>query len=464
MQTGLIYYAPRCAPAWDDGADNGGATYRGVTADTITVLVFREAKNEIVSTILEPEGLRATREQEVAFMDAAEIFLNTHYEFFGRTLDLVMFDAPSCPETTPDVPACKEAAREAAAQDPFAVLWMVPSYPEVFDEWVREGIISVGGWHFDDSYFTGRRPYRYDPFMDGTQTADFIAEYYCTKMANQMATHSGAVIHSSYPNGGARGQVPRRVGIVTPDLEANILAAERVKSLIAACDATEPVVVGYDPDPTRGAQQAGANTTAFIDAQVTTVICMCDPIAPVFRTNNMTRNAYFPEFLLPGSGLLDYDKLGRLYDRQQMAHAFGPSHLNQPVDHSESDASIAWNEAGNSGDACGACNLPWTYYQLLGAMLQSAGPNLTPATVEQGMLNLPDRGGWAESGGDPRRPLSRYGVGDYTGISDMREVYWDANATSRLDGRPGAYVPMNDGTRYEHGQIPAGLDVPVAPS
>src|SRR5690606_11792912 len=36
-----IYTAPNCVPEWDDDADNGGATWQGVTADTITVVVYQ---------------------------------------------------------------------------------------------------------------------------------------------------------------------------------------------------------------------------------------------------------------------------------------------------------------------------------------------------------------------------------------------------------------------------------------
>lgn len=32
--------APNCVPLWDDTADNGGATHNGVTADSITVVVY----------------------------------------------------------------------------------------------------------------------------------------------------------------------------------------------------------------------------------------------------------------------------------------------------------------------------------------------------------------------------------------------------------------------------------------
>lgn len=460
-QHGLIYHAPPCVPRWPSDADNGGATYRGVTADEVTVVVFRENRNEQVTTLLAAEGLRATEAQEVAFMEAAEAFLNDHYEFYGRTVNLVRHRAMNCPETPPDVPACRQAAREMIRElDPFAVIWDVPTYPEVFDEFTRAGVISIGGWHFDNRFVAGRRPYRWDVFMDGTATATFVGEYYCKKLANENATHSGEVIH---PQIGARGQVPRRLGIVAPDTDAQFGPARHLASIVESCDQNPPFLIGYDQDIETGARQANAITQALIDAGVTTVVMIADPIAPIFRTNNQTRNGYFPEILMAGSGLLDYDKLGRLYDQQQMRHAFGPSHLAEPYPHSRSNATVMWRAAGNSGDACQSCNLPASYFSLLGTMIQSAGPNLNPLTVERGMHALPDRGGWAESGGDARQELFRFGQGNYTGLNDIREVYWSRSASSPIDGRPGAYVAMNDGRRYAPGELTSTFDVPVAP-
>ena len=56
----------------------------------------------------------------------------------------------------------------------------------------------------------------------------------------------------------------------------------------------------------------------------------------------------------------------------------------------------------------------------------------------------------------------RFGPGDY---NDCREVYWDASATSKIDGKKGAYVDVNGGRRYEpnRNQLPSGLTIPVKP-
>ena len=107
--------------------------------------------------------------------------------------------------------------------------------------------------------------------------------------------------------------------------------AARVKSLVQKCSGKDVPVFTYQSDINRAAEQTRVTVAGLINAKVTTVVCMCDAIAPVFLTNGMTQNSYFPEHLLPGANLLDYDVLGRLYDPPQWAHAFGPSQLTTPV-------------------------------------------------------------------------------------------------------------------------------------
>ena len=94
-----------------------------------------------------------------------------------------------------------------------------------------------------------------------------------------------------------------------------------------------------------------------------------------------------------------------------------------------------------------------------------AGPNLNPINVEKAVLSLPPVGGWEASGHRPDITLANFGRGDYTALGDAKEAYWSASARSRVDGKQGAYVPVNGGRRYKLGEWPAGLTgIPVYPT
>ena len=450
-QTGLIYRSPPCVAKWT-GGDNGGATYAGVTDKEVTIVGFYEKPNPQVNALLESQGLATSPQDRDAFNAAAMEFVNKHYEFYGRKLKLVTIEA-DCPQTPQNVPACKESARRVARMKPFMVFWQQsPIYSSVFDEFVRAGVVSLGGWNFDERMFTQRRPYRYDVFMDGTRMVRHVAEYYCKKLAGKNATHAGRVIH---PTIGSRDTTRRKLGVVVADDPANIPSAQLLKQLVESCDGQKVEVFPYASDITRAAEQSSATTAALIQAKVTTIVCLCDPITPVFSTQGRTRQNYYPEWVLPGGGLLDYDLLARLYDPAQWEHAFGPSHLalSRPIPQSE--AGKVWTATGRPGAPCSGCNVPWSYINMAASLVQMAGPDLNPLTVERGALSLPTSGGNGTG-----YELFKLGQNDYTGLEDVREVYWSRTAVSRVDGKPGAYVEIDGGRRWMIGTWTREFKIP----
>lgn len=448
---------PPCAPKWVGGADNGGATYQGVTKDKVTIVYFSSIPNEQVNAVLEPQGLATTEKQNIAAMDAYVDFLNKRYETYGRTVEYIRV-VGKCPTSPPDYDSCIAAAQEVVKLKPFAVIWGTPLYASVFDVFAKNGIISAGGWHFDERFFNQRRPFRYDYYMDGTESADHIAEYYCKKMSGGAATHAAQIIH---PSIGGR-DTPRKLGIIVPEIEANVLTAQRVAAKVKECGGGEVPVLTYESDIERATEQTQATVSKLISEKVTTVTCMCDPIAPAFLTKGMSGNRYIPEFLIPGLGLIDYDLLGRLYDPEIMSHAFGPSHLGLNIPLDDTDQARAWRDVGREGHPCGnnGCGILWNGVKLVATGIHMSGPNLNPLTFEKGMLEtLPD------AGGVPDLPLERFGPNDYTSLSDAKEVYWSNTAPSSIDGKAGSYIPVANGKRYQLGQWAKGLDqIPVPAS
>jgi hypothetical protein len=449
---------PPCVPKFE--GDNGGATYQGVTADSIKIVWFDAKPNDQVNAILATQGLAVPYDESVAYRKLAIKFVEKHFETYGRKLD-VQFVMGDCPTTPPDYDKCNAAAQEVVKMKPALVIWGTSLYASVFDIWAKAGIPSLGGWQFEQRFFNDRRPYRYDPFMDGTQVGAHIAEYYCKKMAKRKADHTGRIIHATI---GQRGQVDRKLGIVTPEIEANVLAAKEVAAKVKDCGGVDVPVFTYESDIERASEQTAATVSGLIQAKVTTVACMCDPIAPAFLTNGMDGANYHPEFLLTGEQFQDADLVGRLYNPNQMAHAFGIRTINAQIPLDQQDAAIVWRDMGNQGHACGSngCGIEWSYADLLGTAIQMAGPNFNPLSMEKGLLTMKPQGGWEASGHNHNVVLAKFGPNDYTSVSDTAEVYWDANKQSEVDGKNGAWVEVNGGRRYELGQWGGDLSaIPV---
>lgn len=449
-QFDLLLNNPSCKPK--HVGPNAGASYKGVTAETVKIVQWEYVPNAAVDAVLAPQGLGTTRSDREALDAAAKTFIEENYELYGRKLEIVRV-ATECPTSPQDVPKCKAEARRIIDMQPFIVIIGTVNYPEIYDEFARAGIITLGGWHWPQSYFTQRRPFRWDLFADGNQSAEVVAEYYCKKLKGKTATHAGVTIHPQIPQGR---NTPRKVGILTPDRDTDVATAEVMAQKLAPCSGGKPLIVKYSPDINTASNQAEGYTQRLIAEGITTVICFCDPVVPAILTKTFTRLTYFPEHLMTGTGLLDYDLLGRLYDERQWAHAFGPGHLFDPLPFDQQEVSRMWRASGAEGQPCRACNLNWSYYALTASMIHEAGPDLNPGTVEKGLLNAKPYGG-----DRPGSVLVKLGPGDYTVVSDAREVHWSSSAVSKIDGRPGAYITMNNSARYEIGEWNASFTVPV---
>ena len=443
-QFGELTTAPPCIPKFK--GKNAGATYTGVTATEVKIVWYQAKENPTVTGVLRPLGLAQSREDERTYLQAAEQFINSKFELFGRKVKIQAFEG-QCNYAPADVPCLRSEAQQIAKSiKPFAVVWATAVGVEFFEELSKAKIINAGGWNFDDSFNIQNRPYHYDIFMGGSQQAKLAGEYWCKKLAGKPARYAGD------PN--LRSKV-RKLGIVTPDAPVNTKSAEELAGIVRKCDSNGAQISTYASDTTRAGEQSIAGTARFKNEGVTTVMFFSDPIGPVFATGAATRQEYFPEYTMAGSGLVDYDLLARLYDQKQWANAFGPSDLPEFTPFDQSDTVKVWHAAGRQGLPNKANQLGWTYLSFISAGIMGAGPTVNPLNFEQALLTSEPIGGW-DKVHDPKMTYVKFGKGDYTALSDAREAYWDAKAISVIDGKPGAYVSLNGGQRYKLGEWPPG--------
>ncbi|HVL80091.1 MAG TPA: hypothetical protein VM840_00685, partial [Actinomycetota bacterium] len=447
-QQNVTITSPPCVPRWQ--GDNGGATYQGVTAEEVTVIRYRPRSNAQVDTILRSQGLASSPEEEKHAQDAFARFFEKRYEFYNRKIKWVAIQG-ICEISPPDMPCFRDEARRLNAEHrPFAMFYTTATVQwELFDQWTQLGVVNIGGWHFTSEFNTQRRPFHWDVFMDGTRTARNVAEYWCKKMAGKNATLAGdPLMHNRR----------RKLGIITQRFPPTQKNAEDLRAMVTGgmCGGPNDAAgIQTTPSDIYSAQQTAVTAMERLQEEgATTIVMLSDPIGPRFFTTAATSQRYYPEHLLAGSGLIDYDVLGRLYDTSQWVNAFGPGHLAEPIPFRESDAAKAAADVGVSNVYSGA-NLLYAYMSLVASMVQMAGPNLNPATVERGVLNLPPSGGW-ERTRNPASVLVKFGPGDYTAIEDSRHTRWDPSATSKIDGGRGAYISFEGGRRFEVGRWPGG--------
>src|SRR5690606_35710988 len=140
---------------------------------------------EQVNAILATQGLAASKEETDAMVQATIDWMQQTYEFYGREIayEHVVGD---CTLTPPDPAKSRQAAAEVAKEQPLFVIHGAGG-SSTHDVWAQNGIVSLGGPTQANQFFAGRRPFRWDLFPNGHETADWIAEYACKKLVGKNA-------------------------------------------------------------------------------------------------------------------------------------------------------------------------------------------------------------------------------------------------------------------------------------
>jgi hypothetical protein len=466
-QAGPTYYMPACSPTYTPYPH---ATMTGVSATQIKFVYWVAQGNAEVNAILNEEGLAETPAQSCADAQAWTGELQKRWELYGR--QLVSMDGPGansgkaagkcnfaffqsqCNLTPPDIQCLQAEADTIAAMKPSLVV-APAAFPEFYIRLTEDHVFTVGGSaggeNVPESYYDQLAPYWYNIFPSGTQTDRQLAEFYCQKLVGRPVQFAGKGAADVIPLTGAA--PTRKLGIIYPNNGDTIekQVADYLASLVSQCGGQGTQEYSYASDITTAQQQSSTTVAAIKQAHVTTLVCLCDPIAPVFSTNTLDEQQYHPEWLIPGSGLLDYDVLAQLYNANEMKYAFGPSELANPIPFASSDATKAWQDTGNSGQPDGAANLAWAYFSFMGSAFQLAGPDPTAASIRQGLSSAP------LAGGIPTETLIDYHAPfPWTAIKDFREVWYCPTDKSPINNQPGAYQAAFSGKRFQIGQLTGG--------
>jgi hypothetical protein len=427
-------YSPPCLRF---NGDNGGATSKGVAGDTITV-AMREPEMFDVGTNNQGRITDTPADLKRSVLAFADYF-NRVYQTYGRKVQIAFYKPK-----TPFLAGAEGGHQEEANADALTVGQEIKAFadlsasaPAFADALARQGVIGYGTFHLSKSWYQARAPYAWAGLPDCTWIAEQSMDYVIKRLGQGPAKWAGDP---------ALRTKPRAIGLVVPDSPLYQECGNHAEAIYKAAGFKFARRVNYPLNFNQSSQTATNVVAQMKAAGVTTVMCMCDPLLPYFATPQANQQNYHPEWLVAGFGATDTDIVGQFYDQAQWSHAFGMGVVGELRSGYESESYRAYKAVRNDEPAQ---LRDIVYYPLvwLFTCLQMAGPNLTPKTFEAGCFSLPARQG--ELG------LMKFGPGDYTAVSDAREIYWDAEATSPWNNRKGRYVATLGGQRFS-GPWPQG--------
>ena len=447
-------YALPCVAAF--AGDNGGATTRGVTPDTVKI-VRRSFPTSANSQAID-QGLRdagfATDEEADSIRDRFISYLDENYELYGRKIEWIDYESQFSNATQEALGAgregaCADVTRIVEEIGAFAATGGSGNFAECAAE--RELLVFQGAAYFSETFYRSHHPHVWNTAMECERISAHLAEYIGKRLAGKPAVHAGSAAvaastrsFATYVPDNDEYQRCTRITEQTLQAEYGVDAGPRYN---------------YQLDISRFQQQALEAVIQFKAAEVTTLVLAADPFSTMFLTQAADEQDWHPEWLLIGVAGTDTDQFGRAYSAEQVeGHMFGLSQL--------SDTGAIFGASGEPGALLrklDGTDIPngttGDLYSLVHIynFLQAAGPDLTAGNIAMGVQTLPPLG-------EPDRPVGlwHYAIGsdggpegDHTAVDDSREVYWDPAAPSVDEpGKVGRWVATYDGKRFRNGEWP----------
>jgi hypothetical protein len=456
-QKGISRYMPPCVKFI---GDNGGTTSRGVTKDRVLVMRYFAQRDPGTQAILQGAQLADDPAVVKRAYTALFAYSNQHYETYHRQIVFEDYAASGGP--TDDEASKADAITIANDKKAFAVIEGDPAalVPKVLaSELAQRGVICVCTTSLSSQFYKENPPYIFSSLPTSDEYAAHIAEYIGKRLAGKTAKWAGDELNP------AQGYTttPRKFGLIYLEGQMGKVDPEgkRARDLIVGALAKYGVQLSaeasYLYDPGRNQQDVTNVIAKMKAAGVTTVIPYVDPLYPILFTKEATRQLYYPEWFISGTGLSDTTAAGRLYDQAQWRHGFGISPLYvtwQTVATSGGYREFHHGMPGmKPGDEGVLINIYAAYVGTLFLGIHMAGPKLTADTFSQGTFNYPPTGGL------PAAPFVFMNRAFPTQSKDMTEVWYNPSRRGpdeRSQDGVGMIMKVDGGHRYRLGQWPAG--------
>jgi hypothetical protein len=435
-------YRPPCVKPWPAGANNGGATYQGVTATTIRVVIYNEGTNGVpfVSNSSTLTGMEKAAESYEHF-----------YQMWGRKVQYVIVDGTGNDEVSE-----RADALTIASLKPFAVVGAIGN--TLIEDLAQRKIITIVlGVSPPHSLISDLAPYVWSPTqMDAGAIELNAAQYVGKRLLNQPARWAGEAAYQ---------HETRKFALVEPeDWDVNIFKNEFSKYGGRLTDVTS-----YDDsfaDISSQAEQATVIVARLKSMGVTSVIVATDLYFTAALTQAAAEQHWFPEWIMTGYGLQDATNYAQTFNQAEWAHAFGIGLLQVPVGTQGAKNGEPpypyqqlyawyWGNLNDVSEALQDSTVP------LFNGIDTAGPDLNPDTFRDGLFSIPPVGGTATGGISPQYSFGKgqFPWANYAGYTDFTELYWDPTAQAAVGSTKvsvGQYQYLNGGKRYVFGSWPSG--------
>jgi len=414
--------SPPCVPFWE--GNNGGATSRGVTADSIRIGV--------------PSG-------QTTFAPLLQHF-NARYTFYGRKLVAVPLDFGESINSADPLNQCPPELQQNHANAAYdaevfgATMYYCFQGYAFYKKAAEKKIVAVESWggSYIEPELASLHPYLWQYSMAVDRQLEVVADWMCSRWQGT----------AQYAGPGLTGQ-QRTPAVVMINQRQDALDTRAFERALAACGL--PLAVA--PKRVETQAQMTAATLDFKANDVTTVLCLCIAPGAGDLARTATSQGYFPEWLYPSFQRMDSNEPFRTPgvqgpDDDQAQRAFGLAFRPRQIVPAADPAWQAYAEFAPVGpvDVQRMEQIRGMYEGLLvlASGIQLAGPQLTPERFAAALQStvFPN----------PEHPIRPGHVGfpgrSHSMTVDAVEWYFDTVAkTPYSNTRPGSLCYLDGGAR-----------------
>ena len=437
---------PYSPPCFEFSGDNGGATAKGVTPEEIIVsarILNEKGFQQTLATLAGAEIVDGPADVKRTISALAEYF-NSRMQFYGRKLSIRFYDGRGS-----GVNELQGAGQAEAEADAITVAEEIGAFAEIngasapfADALARKQVIAFGTPYLSRNWHVDRRPYNWSVATDCSIIVESVGEFANQTLANKPAVFAGPGLKDK----------PRKFAAFSPENPWYIDCVDQGIAIAETAGNKIDQRITYRLDIDSMSNQAASIISKLKSEGVTTILCGCDPIMPIFLTTKAAEQGYNPEWVVAGTAFSDIDIVGQLYEQDQWSRAFGVSFLSSflPI---ESGIGYSAYKSVRDDEPAFAVELIYSQMYMLALGIHMAGPNLTPESYEQGMFAYPGGTG----------PFGTWGfdADSYTPTQDYRVIWWDPETVSPMNGKRGGYLESYDGRRFKKGDLPASDQPPV---